>query len=44
MIQIGGVAVRWAALKSGGIDVTLIAEPLTLLAEESGLSNLGVCR
>jgi len=42
MIQIGGVAVRWAALKSGGIDATLIAEPLTLLADESGLSNLGV--
>jgi NitT/TauT family transport system substrate-binding protein len=41
MIQIGGVSVRWAALKSGGIDATLIAEPLTLVAEESGLSNLG---
>ena len=41
MIQIGGVSVRWAALKSGGIDATLIAEPLTLLAEEAGLSNLG---
>jgi NitT/TauT family transport system substrate-binding protein len=41
IIQIGGPAVRWAALKSGGIDATLIAEPLTLVAEESGLSNLG---
>ena len=41
MIQIGGVSVRWAALKSGGIDATLIAEPLTLLAEEARLSNLG---
>lgn len=41
MIQIGGVSVRWAALKNGGIDATLIAEPLTLLAEEAGLSNLG---
>ena len=41
IIQIGGPAVRWAALKSGGIDATLVAEPLTLVAEESGLSNLG---
>lgn len=41
MIQIGGPAVRSAALMSGGIDATLVAEPLTLVAEESGLSNLG---
>jgi NitT/TauT family transport system substrate-binding protein len=41
IIQIGGPAVRWAALKSGNIDATLVAEPLTLVAEESGLSNLG---
>ena len=41
LIQIGGSGVRWAALKSGGIDAALIAEPLTLMAEEEGLSNLG---
>lgn len=41
LIQIGGSGVRWAALKSGGIDAALVAEPLTLMAEEAGLSNLG---
>lgn len=41
IIQIGGSGVRWAALRNGGIDAALVAEPLTLVAEEAGLSNLG---
>ncbi len=41
IIQIGGSGMRWAALQSGGIDAALVAEPLTLIAEEAGLSNLG---
>lgn len=41
IIQIGGSGMRWAALKTGGIDATLVAEPLALVAEEAGLSNLG---
>ena len=41
IIQIGGSGMRWAALKTGGIDATLVAEPLALVAEEAGLNNLG---
>ncbi len=41
IIQIGGSGVRWAALKTGGIDAALVAEPLGLMAEEAGLNNLG---
>jgi ABC-type nitrate/sulfonate/bicarbonate transport system substrate-binding protein len=41
IIQIGGSGVRFAALKGGGIDAALVAEPLVLVAEEAGLSNTG---
>jgi ABC-type nitrate/sulfonate/bicarbonate transport system substrate-binding protein len=41
IIQIGGSGVRFAALKGGGIDAALVAEPLALVAEEAGLSNIG---
>jgi NitT/TauT family transport system substrate-binding protein len=41
IIQIGGSGVRFAALKSGGIDAALVAEPLALVAEEAGLNNIG---
>jgi NitT/TauT family transport system substrate-binding protein len=41
LIQIGGSGVRFAALKGGGIDAALVAEPLALVAEEAGLSNIG---
>lgn len=42
IIQIGGSGVRFAALKGGGIDAALVAEPLALVAEEAGLSNIGL--
>jgi ABC-type nitrate/sulfonate/bicarbonate transport system substrate-binding protein len=41
IIQIGGSGVRFAALKGGGIDAALVAEPLVLIAEEAGLNNIG---
>ena len=41
IIQIGGSGVRFAALKGGGIDAALVAEPLVLIAEEAGLNNTG---
>jgi ABC-type nitrate/sulfonate/bicarbonate transport system substrate-binding protein len=41
IIQIGGSGVRFAALKGGGIDAALVAEPLVLVAEEAGLNNIG---
>lgn len=41
IIQIGGSGVRFAALKGGGIDAALVAEPLALVAEEAGLNNVG---
>ena len=41
IIQSGGSGVRFAALKGGGIDAALVAEPLALVAEEAGLSNVG---
>ncbi|MGE5305886.1 MAG: ABC transporter substrate-binding protein [Alphaproteobacteria bacterium] len=40
IIQIGGSGVRFAALKGGGIDAALVAEPLALVAEEAGLNNI----
>ncbi len=42
IIQIGGSGVRFAALKGGGIDAALVAEPLALVAEEAGLNNAGL--
>jgi NitT/TauT family transport system substrate-binding protein len=41
IIQIGGSGVRFAALKGGGIDAALVAEPLVVVAEEAGLNNTG---
>jgi ABC-type nitrate/sulfonate/bicarbonate transport system substrate-binding protein len=40
LVQIGGQTSRFAALKSGAVQATFVAPPLTLLAKRAGLNAL----
>ena len=40
LIQIGAQTSRFAALKSGVVQATFVAPPLTLLAKQAGLNLL----
>jgi ABC-type nitrate/sulfonate/bicarbonate transport system substrate-binding protein len=41
LLSIGGSTPQFTALKSGQVDAALLAQPLSIMAVEQGLSNLG---
>lgn len=41
LLSVGGSTVQFTALKTGQVDGALLAQPLSIMAVEQGLSNLG---
>ena len=41
LLSVGGSTVQFTALQTGQVDAALLAQPLSLIAMEQGLSNLG---
>ena len=41
LLSIGGSTTQFTALQSGQVDAALLAQPLSIMAVEQGLSNLG---
>jgi ABC-type nitrate/sulfonate/bicarbonate transport system substrate-binding protein len=41
LLSVGGSTVQFTALKSGQVDAALLAQPLSIMAVEQGLTNLG---
>jgi ABC-type nitrate/sulfonate/bicarbonate transport system substrate-binding protein len=41
LLRAGGTTLRWAAMQTQQVDATILAEPVSIIAQEKGLTNLG---
>ena len=41
LLRAGGTTLRWAAIQTQQVDATILAEPVSIIAQEKGLTNLG---